>query len=387
VNRGRFFGVAALVGATVGLATTGLELGLREAVPLLVGQFTDLGEPHFLNFRIGILLLPAIGGLAGGTLVYLFAGREQGHGTDLYCRAFHQGGGRLPLRGALLHALGAIGVISCGGSAGPEGPTAALGASVGSFLGNTFKLTSKERRLLLVAGCGAGIGAIFQCPLGGALFAVSVLYREPDFETDAMAPACIASVVGYSVYMSFWGYGEHLLEGASLLSFTSPAELLPYLVLGVLCGFAALLFRSSLRLVEHVASGRLRLPRWLAAGFGGLGTGALACVLPQVMDGEHAFIQNAMDGGLFETASGHSWWFWAAVFGAVAVFKCIATGMTVGSGAPGGVLGPSVFIGGALGAFVGAIFATLGPEAVTSDPDNLRRALIPVGMAGLLSGR
>lgn len=384
VNRGRFFGVAALVGAAVGLATTAVEWGLRSAVPLLIGRFTDLGEPHFMIFRPGLLLLPAAGALAGGLLVYLLAGKQHGHGTDLYCRAFHQGRGILPLRGAVTHALGAIGVISSGGSAGPEGPIAALGASIGSFLGGVFKFTAKERRLMLVSGCGAGIGAIFQCPLGGALFAVSVLYRQPDFETDAMAPACIASVVGYSVYMTFWGYGEHLLQGASQLAFTSPAELIPYLVLGILCGLAALLFRTSLRQVEKVTR-RLKLPLYISACMGGLATGVLACMLPQVMDGEHAFIQNAMDGSLFAGLEWRNWWFWAAIFGAVVVFKCIATGFTIGSGAPGGVLGPSVFIGGALGAFVGAAFAGFGPEIITDDPDNLRRALIPVGMAGLLS--
>jgi CIC family chloride channel protein len=185
--------------------------------------------------------------------------------------------------------------------------------------------------------------------------------------------------------MSFWGHGTHLLHGADSLLFVSPLELVPYLLLGTLCGLMALLFRVCLRSVDHVAFQRWNLPRWLSAGIGGLATGGVACLLPPVMDGQYTFIQNAMDGTFLGGFGEHSWWWWTMLFAAVAVAKCVATGFTVASGAPGGVLGPSVFIGGALGACVGSAIIAVAPEAFTDNPDNLRRALIPVGMAGLLS--
>lgn len=381
----RLFGVACLVGVLAGLAAAALEYGLHLGSRHLVGRFTDLGQAHVLSFRIELLLLPAVGGLASGVLVFLLCRVFKGHGTDLFVRAFHRQGGALPLRGPAVNATAAIGVISCGGSAGPEGPVAALGASIGSALARVLMLTPRERRLMLVAGCGAGVGAIFQCPLGGALFAAAVLYREPEFEADAIVPACVASVVSYSVYMSFWGYGKHLLAGAESLVFASPRELIPYAVLGGLCGLFSIIYRGCLRFVERKLIPSLRIPRLLSPLLGGLATGGVACLLPQVMDGQYVFIQNAMDGKLLGGFHAHSWWWWAALFGAVALAKCVATGLTLGSGASGGALGPGVFIGGAVGAFAGAVIEAVGPGIFTADPENLRRALIPVGMAGVLS--
>jgi CIC family chloride channel protein len=126
------------------------------------------------------------------------------------------------------------------------------------------------------------------------------------------------------------------------------------------------------------------LPRWFLPALGGLGTGAIACLLPQVMDGRYEFIKSAIDGNLFEPGGAiQSGTAWAALFfGLVVIAKCVATALTVGSGAPGGVLGPSVFIGGAVGACLGAIGHAMFPDAF---PDELRRALIPVGMAGVLA--
>ncbi len=381
----RLLGLAAVVGVLSGLATAALEYGLHEGSKYLVGRFTQLGQAGILTFRPELLLLPAGGGLLAGLVIFWLCPRLGGHGTDLLIRAFHRKGGVLHLRGPATNAVAAIGVISCGGSAGPEGPVAALGAAIGSALSGAFALTPKERRIMLVAGCGAGIGAIFQCPLGGALFAASVLYREPDYETDAMVPTFVASVIGYSVYMVFWGYGVHLLQGAEKLVFSSPRELVPYAVLGPLCGLVAILLRACFRCVQGMPVSAVRRVRWLAPAFGGLATGAVACALPQVMDGQYVFIQNAMDGNFLGGFQQHAWWFWAALFGAVAIAKCVATALTVGSGAPGGVLGPAVFIGGAVGACLGSVLSAVAPDAFTTDPENLRRALIPVAMAGVLS--
>ncbi|RME37056.1 MAG: CBS domain-containing protein [Planctomycetota bacterium] len=380
----KLLGMSAAVGALSGLAAAALEWGLHTGSAHLIGRFTDLGEAGVMHVRWGLVVLPALGGLAAGLVLHLLCPEAQGHGTDLLIRAFHRRGGILPLRGPSVHAVGAVGVISCGGSAGPEGPIAALGAAIGSSLARRLGVTPRERRIMLVAGCGAGIGAIFQCPLGGALFASSVLYRESDFETDAMVPSFVASVVGYSAYMPFWGYGHHLLRDADRLVFTSPLELIPFLLLGPLCGLTCFIFRAALRTTEFV-SRRVPLPPWMVPALGGLGTGLLACFLPQVMDGQYVFIQHAMDGTFRQGFGQHSWLGWAALFGLVAVAKCLATGFTIGSGAPGGVLGPSVFLGGALGALAGAVLTAWAPEAFTADPENLRRALIPVGMAGVLS--
>ncbi len=381
----RLFGMGILVGLLGGLAAAGLEWALHEGVKHLVGQFTHVAGEDIGRFHLGVLLLPAAGGLVSGLVVWWFCPTAFGHGTDALTRAFHHNMGKFPLKGPAIKGAAAAGVISCGGSAGPEGPIAALGAAIGSTMGSLFGMTPRERRVLLVAGCAAGVGAIFQCPLGGALFAAGVLYKEPEFETDAIVPAFVASVIGYSTFMAFYGFGEFLLPHASTLAFTTVWHLVPYLVLGPLCGLVSILLSLCMWTVEKKLLPWSRLPRWFAPAIGGLATGGLACVLPQVMDGQYDFIRNAMSAPGNPTAfvyTEHDWWTWAGLFGAVAVVKCIATALTVGSGASGGVLGPSVFVGGAVGAFLGAAMEALYPGQV---PDELRLALIPVGMGGVLA--
>ena len=384
-QRGRLLGLAASVGVLSGLAARLLEFGLHHGSEHFIGRYTHLGQANVLTFRWEMILLPAFGGLLSGLLVRWLCPGSTGHGTNVLVRAFHRHGGVLPLRAPSVKAAASIGVISCGGSAGPEGPIAALGAAIGSFLGRFLPLTPRERRTLLIAGCGAGVGAIFQCPLGGALFAAGILYRDPDIETDAFVPAFVASVVGYSVYMLFPGYGAHLLSNADALRFTTPLELIPCLLLGAVCGGLCIVFHTCLRVVERLVVPRVPLPSFAIPALGGLATGLLACLVPQVMDGQYRFVQNALDGQLLGGFASRSWWWWATLFAVVAVAKCVATAFTVGSGAAGGVLGPSVFIGGVAGAFVGALSAAVGADAFTADVENLRGALIPLGMAGVLS--
>lgn len=380
----RLFGLGALVGILGGLAAAALEAGLHYGAAILVERHDLPGSAAILRPRALILLLPALGGLLSGIVVYSIFRLRPGHGTDILVRAFHHNMGTLALKSPLVKGAAAVGVISCGGSAGPEGPIAAIGAAIGSSIGRAVRVSPRERRALLVAGCGAGIGAIFSCPLGGALFAASVLYRELDFEKDALVPAFVASVLGSSVFLVLWGSGGHVLPGTTELHFESPVELLPYCILGPACGALSLLFGAMLRSVEHGLLPRSRLPRWLAPAVGGLLTGLLACLVPQVMDGQYQFVKNAMTGGdaWWAQHPGWSWWSWAGLFGAVALAKCLATALTVGSGASGGVLGPSIFIGGATGACLGAVCEAILPDAF---PEHLRQALIPVGMAGFLA--
>ncbi len=378
----RLFVLGVIVGVMAGLAAFGLHWGLEHGSEKLIGRITHLGGPELMKFNWGVLLLPALGGLLSGLAVHFLCPGALGHGTDALTRAFHRDLGAMSLKGPAVKGVAAIGVISCGGSAGPEGPIAALGAGLGSALGRLVGVSPQERRILLIAGCAAGVGAIFQCPLGGALFAAAILYRDPEFETDAVVPGVVASVIGYSTFMMFSSAAsmEPLLPGAGALRFSSPLELLPYALLGPLCGLTCILFSVCLRTVERRLLPMSHLPRWLAPTVGGLLTGGLACLLPQVMDGRYVFIRAAMAGDMFGDAP--DWWWWARVFAAIAIIKCVATALTVGSGASGGVLGPSVFIGGAVGACLGALCEALYPGTF---PEPLRQALIPVGMGGVLA--
>jgi len=379
----RVLSLSAVVGVLSGLAAAALDALLELGTASLIDRVTQPGGPDVLQFHPALLLYPALGGLFSGLVLLLFAPDAHGQGTDQLVHSFHHRDGRLPLRGPLVKALAAVGVIASGGSVGPEGPIASLGAAIGSSTAQAFGLTPRERRALLIAGCAGGVGAIFGCPLGGALFAAGILYREPEFESEALVPAFIASIVSYSTFLAFDRYGTHLLKNADRLVFASPLELPVYLLLGAVCGLVGILFSVSIATAQRHAGRLNALPVWLRPAVGGFLTGVIALALPQVMDNGYRFVQNALDGSLFAHASQHTQWLrWTMLFGMVAIAKCVATAFTVGSGASGGVLGPSVFIGGVAGAFVGALVQTVAPTLMT---ESLRASLVPVGMAGVLS--
>ncbi len=375
----RRFGLSIVVGVLAGLIAAALEHALHFGATHLVGRFTHVADPKVFEFRWGVLLMPMIGGVITGVLLHLLAPGMQVSGVAQVTRAFHRTMGRLGLRRPIVAGLGATATISFGGSAGIEGPITSLGAAIGSAFGRFMPLTAQDRRVLLVAGAAAGAGAMFRCPLGGALFATSILYRDPEFEGDALVSSVVASVMGYSTMMLFHP-AEALFPGVSELSFDSPAELLPYAILGPLCGVMSILFAICVTTVTRAAQ-RSKLPAWSKPALGGLATGAIACLLPQVMDGRYEFFRNALDGSLYGGADPEIWR-WAGLFAAIAIGKCVATAFTVGSGAPGGVVGPSVAIGGATGAALGMLVIGLFPGAYDAD---LRDSLIPVAMGGVLA--
>jgi len=329
-----------------------------------------------------ILLFPVLGGLASGVFVQGLLRIPPAHGTNQLVHSFHRRDGVMALRGPMARAVACVGVIACGGSAGPEGPIAGLGAALGSSIGRAFQLTPRARRTLLVAGCAAGVGAIFRCPLGGALFACSILYRRPELEGSALVAAFIASAVGYATFSSFTGFGGFLLRDADRLAFASALELPVYVALGVACGVTSIALSELMKRTEHAFAGFGAVPLWLRPALGGLAAGALACALPQVMDGEYRVMQNALDGSFF-AGSAHGAAAWVLLLAALVLGKTIATACTVGSGGAGGVLGPSLWIGGAVGALLGAVADALAPGLL---PVAVKSALIPVGMGGVLAG-
>lgn len=375
---GRMISLSVLVGLLAGLGARALESSLQFGQEHLIGKVANPGGVDFLQFNWAILFYPMIGGLISGLIVGLICRPTRAHGTAVLVDAFHHFGAELSLRDSVMKALAAVCVISLGGSVGKEAVIAVLGAAIGSFISTRLKLSRPERRLFLIAGCAAGVGAIFKCPLGGAIFATSVLYREPEIEADALMPSVIASVTSYSVFMAFGGYGIYLLSGIGTLTFTHPIELIAYTALALVCAGASILFYYCLEGTVHLKR-RYRLPRWLSPAIAGLIVGAIACGIPQVMDAHYQFLQNELDGTFL---SQHTWSQWALLFLLVMVAKCLATGLMIGAESAGGLFGPVLFIGGSTGAAAGAFLEAFFPGTF---PPTLRHALIPVAMAGVFS--
>jgi len=313
-----------------------------------------------------LLFVPALGGLLSGWIVYTFAPEAGGHGTDAAIDAYHNKGGFIRGRIPLVKTIASALTISSGGSGGREGPIAQIGAGFGSFLATKLKLSERERRIMLAAGMGAGVGAIFRAPLAGALFAAEVLYSDPEFESEVIIPAGIASVVGYCLFCLVFGWGS-LFETRDFV-FRNPLELGPYTVLAFVLVASGIVYIKSFYGIHNLFTS-LKMPNYLKPALGGLCTGIIGFWLPETLSFGYGFAQQALDNQLT-----------VPVLLGLAFGKILTTSFSIGSGGSGGVFGPSIVIGGALGGAVGKVFHEIMPGIVTQPG-----AFVVVGMAGFFA--
>lgn len=242
------------------------------------------GEEHLLTptatpfNRWMLLFLPAFGGIISGWLVYTFAPEAEGHGTDAAIEAYHHKGGFIRARVPFIKTIASAITLTTGGSGGREGPIAQIGAGFGSFLATQLKLSDRERRIMMAAGVGAGIGSIFRAPLAGALFASEVLYRDPEFEPEVIFPAGIASVVAYCLFCLVFGWGS--LFRAPDTPFQNPLALGPYLALALILIPLAAYYVETFYGVTRFFH-RLPIPNHIKPAIGGFCTGVVGFFFPK----------------------------------------------------------------------------------------------------------
>jgi CIC family chloride channel protein len=314
-------------------------------------------------------VITTLGGLVAGIIVFTLAPEAEGHGTDAAIHAFHEGKAvraRIPLIKLVASAI----TIGTGGSAGREGPAAQISAGFGSILATLLRLDIQDRRIALATGIGAGIGAIFRAPLGGAILAAEILYRN-DLEIEAIIPALIASIVGYSVF-GLWSGWSPIFATPANLAFTSPPQLVYYLVLGGLCGLIGLLYARGFYGITHLFH-RIPLPNWVKPGIGGLLVGLIGLVLPQALGMGYGWVQISMGPGLLSLP------LWVILL--LPFAKIVTTGLSIGSGGSGGIFGPGMVIGG----MVGAVLWRLCYHVLPGVPDSPAPFVI-VGMMALFGG-
>ena len=366
-----------LVGVIAGLGSITFQylcqIGSHYFLDYLAGyRPPTTGEPELFAYtttpfnRWILLILPAIGGLFSGWIVYTFAPEAEGHGTDAAIEAYHDMGGFIRGRIPFIKTIASALTLTSGGSGGREGPIAQIGSGFGSFLATKLKLGNRERRIMMAAGMGAGIGSIFRAPLAGALFSAEVLYREPEFESEVLLPTGIASIVAYCVFCLVFGWGS--LFHAEDFLFDNPMELAPYTILALVLVVAGIFYVKCFYGV-HKLSKKIKIPNHFKPAIGGLCTGIIGFFLPQTLSFGYGYAQMALDNRLPTLL----------LFG-IGFGKILTTSFSIGSGGSGGVFGPSVVIGGALGGGVGRIFNQLLPNIVKHPG-----AFVVVGMAGFFA--
>lgn len=335
-----------------------------------------------------LLLVPTVGGILSGFLVFTLAPEAEGHGTDSAIAAYHYHQGQIRPRVPLVKILASALTLGTGGSGGREGPIAQIGAGFGSYLGNLLRLRPQDRRILMAAGMGAGIAAIFRAPLAGAIFAAEVLYRSPDFESEVIIPATLASVIAYCTFCLGFGRWDPLFllspELSRVLIFDNPLRLVSYTLLALFMVLLAMLYTRSFYGLTYLFH-RLPLRPHFKPAIGAFLSGLLGLVLYLLFDKEkvlavlsfgYGILQETMTMGPADEKN----LLLALVLLAVALGKIATTGLTIGSGGSGGVFGPSMVIGGcgggALGIFLHWLLPGLAPHPA---------AFVIVGMAGFFA--
>jgi chloride channel protein, CIC family len=320
--------IGALVNVLFYLFTDSLkELVLREQ-----GDWTEIAGRLEWWQR---LFVPAAGGLLAG-LVLFWALRIVGlPGSSNLLEVVVVGDGRLRLRTAFFKALSSLLTISSGGSIGREGPIIQLSATLASKCGQVAGWQPYRLRLLVACGSAAGIAAAYNAPIAGAVFAAQIVLGN--FSMGLFAPLVFASVVATVLSRSFFGIAPWYQVPANI-DFTHILQLPWFVVLGVLSGFVGAGFLKLLHSAESCFD-RTRLPLYARIALGGLLVGAIAILFPEVWGNGYGPTNAIL----------HETWglrFLAGLF----LAKLLATLITVGSGAVGGVFTPTLFLGAALGA-------------------------------------
>jgi len=325
---------------------------LRPALSTLLGPYA-------------VILIPAIGGLIFGPLIYFFAREAKGHGVPEVMLAVAQKGGRIRPIVAAIKSLASAICIGSGGSVGREGPIVQIGSALGSTWGQLFQMSDARIRTLVACGAAGGIAATFNAPIAGVFFALEIILGE--FSTRSFGIVVIASVTASVIGRAAFG---------NVPSFPLPAyqvlhvaEFPFYVLLGILGALAGVAFTRMLYWCEDRFDA-LKMPEYLKPVPGGLLLGALGFFLPQVFGVGYPAMSMALAG---KYALG--------LLALLVIAKMLAVSLTIGSGGSGGVFAPSLFIGAMLGEAYGTFLQGMFPGLITH-PSNFGL----VGMAAVFAG-
>jgi CIC family chloride channel protein len=356
LNKWLLLGV--VIGVVAGLGAVGFYLVLRYTGHFLLGYvagyhlptpLVEGGSPGSSRCpRPWALPLVTTGGaLVSALIVAKFAPEASGHGTDSAIEAIHTDPRHIRGRVVLVKMVSSALTIGSGGSAGREGPTAQISAGFASMLARRLHLSDEDGRILVSLGVGAGIGAIFGAPLGGAVLAASIIYRE-DLEYRVLYPGFVTSATAFAVFGSFLGFDPMFGYVDAEYRFESPWPLLWFVVLGVVAAAVGYLFARIFYATEALTA---RLPGGpvLKPTIGGLLVGLMGLAIPQVLSSGYGWVQLATTKpGLLAIP------LWIVLV--LPIAKIVATSLSIGTGGSGGIFGPGIVIG----AFVGAAVWRLG---------------------------
>ncbi|HET7073760.1 MAG TPA: chloride channel protein [Mycobacterium sp.] len=315
-------------------------------IPTPVGEGGSHGSAGFQR-PWAIPLVTTAGALLSALIVAKLAPEASGHGTDEAIEAVHADPRAIRFRVVLVKMVASALTIGSGGSAGREGPTAQISAGFSSLLTRRLNLSDEDGRIAVALGIGAGIGAIFAAPLGGAVLAASLPYRD-DFDYRCLLPGFITSGTAYAVLGAFLGFDPLFGYIDAEYRFERAWPLLWFVVIGLVAAAIGYLyartFHASVRLTQRLPGGPVLKP-----ALGGLLVGLLGLLIPQILSSGYGWAQLAADRGSLTAIP-----LWIVIV--LPFAKIVATSLSIGTGGSGGLFGPGIVIG----AFVGAAVWRLG---------------------------
>ncbi|HOP47176.1 MAG TPA: chloride channel protein [Desulfobacteraceae bacterium] len=310
------------------------------------------------------ILIPALGGLIVGPLVYFFAREAKGHGVPEVMEAVALKSGIIRKRIVFIKSLASAICIASGGSVGREGPIVQIGSAIGSTIGQILKVSGDRIRTLVGCGAAAGIAATFNAPIAGSMFALEIILG--DFALATFSPIVISSVTATAISRHFLGNAPAIIVPTYQL--ISAWEFPLYVSLGLFCAVLGVTFTTVLYRFEDLFE-NLKFPEYLKAVLGGFIIGIMGLLFPHILGVGYG----AIDLCLLEKLS---WW----IMLLLVFFKILSTSITIGSGGSGGIFAPSLFLGAMAGGFFGSVVHSLFPN-ITATPG----AYGIVGMGAIVS--
>lgn len=331
--------LAVFVGALTGLGVAGFDSAVNRGLEWLNG------------FPLWVTAVAPLVGLSAAALILRYAGRSASPSTaDEYLRAFHDAEYELSMRQLLARMAAGIATLGSGAPMGLEGPSLYLGAGLGDTLQQRFPrlFSAQHRRLLLVAGAGAGVAAIFKAPATGAVFALEVPYQD-DFARHMLGPTLVASATSYLAFVAIHGTAPLLaVTGSPPFDFK---DLAAAVVLGVLAGVGARVFAWQILHSKAVAAS---VSVWIRVPAAGVALAGIFVVV-RLTAGQSLTTGPGYDTIRWALDPAHSVW----LIGAILVLRCAATSATIAGGGVGGLFIPLVGAGALTGRIVGGAVHSL----------------------------
>jgi CIC family chloride channel protein len=296
--------------------------------------------------RLAVVFCPAVGGLLVIPLWYWF-GKDLKGGFSAFLERVNLRGAKLQLRPIFTRGFGSAITIGAGGSAGQEGPIAMIGGAIGSQFGQLFKMSGDRLKVLVACGAAAGVAATFNAPIAGVFFAQEIVLLS-SFELSSFTSIVIASGMATVVSRALLGNTPELYAPVYMVN--SYWELLLYVLLGVLIGVLATLFIDThFRIKDRFTA--LKIPKLAKPALGGLLVGIIGFGFPQVFGNGYEFMESVLLGN-------QTWYLLAALV----LIKAVATSITLGSGLPGGLFAPCLYLGAVAGGSFGHVAVKIFPQ-------------------------